>query len=113
MRDLNEFATKRTERIAEALNIYLALDRFDLKNSLSDVTFNAFIRFNKQYFCEHIDELISSMPAENKTFDTDNCTVSIHISQTKILVVSMMTRGHYYLVDQLNSNQKLGQSTII
>jgi hypothetical protein len=114
MGNLNDFATKRTDRIKEALDIYHALGKFDLKNSLSDDTFNASIRFNKQYFCEHIDALISSMPSENKTFDRENYTVSIHINQTNILVISMMTMEYYYLTSsEENDNQKLGQSTII
>ena len=139
MRNLNQFATKRTDRIAEALDIYLALDKFDLKNSLSDDTFNASIRFNKQYFYQHIDALISSLPDENKTYDADKSTVSIHINESNILVVNMMTRKYHYLIarevnpnlekenqealewlaslnkkgDDDNDNQKLGQSTII
>lgn len=138
MRNLNDFATKRTDRIAEALDIYHVLYKFDLKNSLSDDTFNAFIRFNKQYLTEHIDDLISSIPSENKTFDHDKYTVSIYINQSNILVINIMTKKYHYLTlreddpnldkenkaalewlasldknNDDNDNQKLGQSTII
>jgi hypothetical protein len=98
MRNLNDFAKKRTDRIAEALDIYLALDKFDLKNSLSDDTFNASIRFNKQYFCQHIDDLISSLPKENRDFDKDTWSVLIYINQTNTLVINMITMEYHYTV---------------
>lgn len=111
MRDLNEFATRRTDRIKEILDIFRAIENFDIRLSLSDDTFNANIRFQRQYIYQHIDELINSIPKENKTLNADDCTVSIYINKSNTLVINMMTREYKYIT--LNDNQRLGQSTII
>jgi hypothetical protein len=111
MRDLNQFATRRTDRIKEILDIFRAIENFDMRLSLSDDTFNANIRFQRQYIRQHIDDLINSIPKDNKTLDADTCTVSIHINKTNTLVVNMMTREYEYIT--LNNNQIVGQSTII
>jgi len=111
MKDLNEFATRRTHRIKEILDIFRAIENFDIRLSLSDDTFNANIRFQRQYICQHIDDLINSLPKENKTLNADDCTVSIYINKSNTLVVNMMTREYEYIA--LNNNQVLGQSTII
>ena len=111
MRDLNEFATRRTDRIKEILDIFRAIENFDIRLSLSDDTFNANIRFQRQYICQHIDDLINSLPKENKTLNADDFTVSIYINKSNTLVVNMMTREYKYIT--LNDNQRIGQSTII
>ena len=111
MRDLNEFATHRTDKIKKMLDIFRVIEKFDVDKSLSSDTFTSNIRFQLQYVSQTIDLEIGSLPKENKTFNTDDCTVSIYINKSKTLVVSMMTREYKYITT--NENQRLGKSTIV
>lgn len=97
MGDLNEFATHRTDRIKEILDIFRATENFNVKLSLSDDEFNANIRFQRHYLCNHIDALIGSLPKENKAFNDDDCTVSIYINKSSTLAVNMITREYKYI----------------
>lgn len=92
MKTLNHFAETRLERVIEIMAIRDALDSFNIKASLSDDTFNANIRFQRQYIDSHLSALVGSIPGElnkdrmSKTFIKSNGEkVEIEIVEMKVI----------------------------
>lgn len=78
---LNHFSKQRVYRIVEMIDILKSYNNFDISKSLSDDTFNANVRFQRQYLSQHIGVLLSSIPYENKSYNRDSVEVTVYIGE--------------------------------
>lgn len=103
MTPVNNFLRRRIERLIEVVSIAKAIDDYKLKESLSLDTFNANIRFQRQFLYDHWLSELSNVGESHKIYNKEDMTVTIMLDDERTITFSVIDNTVEPIINTITS----------